>query len=105
LHWLHLTEFTCNNSVHASTSTTLFYSEKSFHPSIKAIIQAIPAYRQLPDVPDAEAQAEWLIELTAVSCGAGRRLLELSGSTLIGILSPTIVKRVTNFSCEAKTSQ
>jgi hypothetical protein len=43
VHWLPLAEFTYNHSIHASTSVTLFFAEKGFHPSTKATIQAIPA--------------------------------------------------------------
>ncbi len=58
MHGLPLAKFTYNNSVHASTGVTSFYAEKGFHPSIEANVQAIPADRSVPDVPDAKARAE-----------------------------------------------
>jgi hypothetical protein len=58
-----LAEFAYNNRVHASTSVTLFYTEKGFHPSIEATMQAIPADGPVPDVPDAMTRAERLVEL------------------------------------------
>jgi hypothetical protein len=58
-----LAEFAYNNSIHASTGVMPFYAEKGFHPSIEATVQAIPADRSVPDVPDAMACAERLVEL------------------------------------------
>jgi hypothetical protein len=65
VHWLPLAEFAYNNSVHASTGVTPFFTEKGFHPSIEATVQANLANRSVPDVPDAKAQAEKLVELRA----------------------------------------
>ncbi len=42
-----------------------FYAEKGFHPSIEATVQAIPADGSVPDVPDARARADQLVELRA----------------------------------------
>ncbi len=63
VYWLPLAEFVDNNSVHASTGVTPFYAEKGFHPSMEATVQAIPADGTVPDVPDAKACAERLVEL------------------------------------------
>jgi hypothetical protein len=65
VHWLPLAKFAYNNTVHASTGVTPFFAEKGFHPSIEAIVRAIPADRSVPDVPDAKARAEKLVELRA----------------------------------------
>ncbi len=65
VHWLPLAEFAYNNSVHASTGVTPFYAEKGFHPSVEATVQAIPADGSVPDVPDARARADQLVELRA----------------------------------------
>jgi hypothetical protein len=61
LHWLPLAEFAYNNSVHASTGVTLFFTENGFHLSIKATVGAILADGSVPDVPDAKAWAEKLV--------------------------------------------
>jgi hypothetical protein len=65
VYWLPLAEFAYNNSVQASTDVTPFYAEKGFHPSIEATVQAIPADGTVPDVPDARAHADRLVELRA----------------------------------------
>ncbi len=51
--------------MHASTGVTPFYAEKGFHHSIEATVQAIPADGTAPDVPDARACADRLVELRA----------------------------------------
>jgi hypothetical protein len=38
VHWLLLAKFAYNNSIHASTGITLFFAEKSFHPSIETTV-------------------------------------------------------------------
>jgi hypothetical protein len=63
VYWLPLAGFAYSNSVHASTGVTPFYAEKGFHPGIEATVQAIPADGTVPDVPDAKARAERLVEL------------------------------------------
>ncbi len=63
VYWLPLAELAYNNSVHASTSVTLFYAEKGFHPSIEATVQAIPANGSVTDLPDVMARTEHLVEL------------------------------------------
>ncbi len=63
VYWLPLAELAYNNSLHASTGVTPFYAKKGFHPSIEATVQAIPADGTAPDVPDAKASAERLVEL------------------------------------------
>ncbi len=63
VYWLPLAEFAYNNSVHASTGVTPLYTEKGFHPSIEATVEAIPADKTVPDVPDAKARAKRLVEL------------------------------------------
>jgi hypothetical protein len=63
VHWLTLAKFAYNNSVHASTGVTPFFAEKCFYLSLKATVWAIPADGSVPDVPDAKAQAEKLVEL------------------------------------------
>ncbi len=65
MHWLPLAEFANNNSIHALTGATPFFAEKGFHPSIKATIEVIPADGSVPDVPDAKARVEKLVELQA----------------------------------------
>jgi hypothetical protein len=65
VHWLPLAEFAYNNSIHASIGITPFFAEQGFHPSIEATVRAIPADRSVPDVPDAKARAEKLVELWA----------------------------------------
>ncbi len=65
VHWLPLAEFAFNNSVHASTGVTPFFTEKGFHPRIEATVRAIPADRFVPDMPDEKARAEKLVELQA----------------------------------------
>jgi hypothetical protein len=65
VHWLPLAEIAYNNSVHASTSITLFFADKGFHPSVETTIKAIVANRFVLDVPDAKAGAEKLVELWA----------------------------------------
>jgi hypothetical protein len=65
VHWLPLAKFAYNNSIHASIGVTQFFTEKGFYPSIAATVRAIPADRSVPNVPDAEAWAEKLVELQA----------------------------------------
>jgi transposase InsO family protein len=65
VYWLSSAEFAYNNSIHASTGVTPLYAEKGFNPSIEATVQAVPANRSVPDVPDAKAQADRLVELRA----------------------------------------
>jgi hypothetical protein len=65
VHWLHLAEFTYNNSVHASTGVMPFFAEMGFHPSIEATVQAIPADGSVHNVLDAKVRAEKLVELWA----------------------------------------
>jgi hypothetical protein len=57
LHWLPLAKFAYNNSDHASTGVTQFFTEKGFHPSIEATVWAIPTNESVPDMPDRKAQA------------------------------------------------
>jgi hypothetical protein len=63
--WLPLAKFTYNNSLHALSSITLFFTETCFYPSIKATVQAIPANGFVYDVPDAKAWVENSVELWA----------------------------------------
>ncbi len=63
VYWLPLAEFAYNNSVHATTSVTPFFTEKGFHLSIEATVQAIPADGTILDVPDVKARAKRLVEL------------------------------------------
>jgi hypothetical protein len=63
VHRLPLAEFAYNNNIHASTSVTLFFAEKGSHPRIEATVWAVPADGYVPDVPDAKAKAEKLMEL------------------------------------------
>jgi hypothetical protein len=65
VHWLLLVKIAYNNSVHASTGVMPFFTIKGFHPSIEATFRAITADRSVPDVPDAKAWAEKLVELWA----------------------------------------
>ncbi len=65
VHWLPLAKFAYNNSVHASTSVISFHAEKGLHRSIEATVQAILANRTVPDVPNARARANQLVELRA----------------------------------------
>ena len=65
VYWVPLAECAYDNSVYASTGITPFYAEKSFHPSIEATVQAIPADGSVSDVPDAWARADRLVELRA----------------------------------------
>jgi hypothetical protein len=60
---LPLAEFVYNNIVHASTGVTLFYAEPMVHPSIEEVIRNFPANRSVPDVPEAKARAEQMVEL------------------------------------------
>ncbi len=39
-----------------------FFAEKGFHTSMEATVRAILADRSVPDLPDAKAQAETLME-------------------------------------------
>ncbi len=65
VHWLPLAVFTYNNNVHALTGIMLFFVKKCFHPSIEATVRAIPANRSIPNVTNAKAKAEKLVELQA----------------------------------------
>ncbi len=63
--WLPLAEFAYNNSVHASTGVTPFYAEQMVHPSIEEAVRDAPVDGSVPDVPDAKARAEQMVELRA----------------------------------------
>jgi hypothetical protein len=63
--WLPLAELAYNNSVHASTGVTPFYAERMVHPSIEEALRVIPADGSVPDVPNAKARAEQMVELRA----------------------------------------
>jgi hypothetical protein len=65
VHWLTLVKFAYNNRVRASTGITPFFTEKGFHLSIEATVQAILADQSIPTVPDTKAQAEKLVKLWA----------------------------------------
>jgi hypothetical protein len=64
--WLPLSEFAYNHSVHASTGVTPFYAERMVHPSIEEAVHDVPADGSVPDVPDAKARAEQMVELRAL---------------------------------------
>jgi hypothetical protein len=61
--WLPLAEFAHNNSVHTSTGVTPFYAERMVHPNIEEAVREIPTDGSVPDVPDAKARAEQMVEL------------------------------------------
>jgi hypothetical protein len=63
VHWLPLAKFAYNLSVNASTNVMLFFAKKGFHHSIEATVRAIVANGSVPNVADAKAQAEKLVEL------------------------------------------
>ncbi len=63
--WLPLAEFAYNNNHHASTSVMPFYAERMVYPNIEEAVRKIPADRSVPDVPDAKARAEQIVELRA----------------------------------------
>jgi hypothetical protein len=65
VYWLPIAEFAYNKNMHACTGVTSLYAEKSFHSSMEATVQAIPADRTFPDVPDARVNADRLVELWA----------------------------------------
>jgi hypothetical protein len=64
--WLPQAEFAYNNSVHASMGLTPFYAEKTHHPGLSECIQEVPIDGSVPNVSDARARAQKVIEIRAV---------------------------------------
>jgi hypothetical protein len=65
VHWLPLAALAYNNRVHALTGVTPLFTEQGFYCSTEATVRAILASGSIPDVPDAKAGAEMLVELWA----------------------------------------
>jgi hypothetical protein len=66
VHWLPLAKFAYNTSVHALTGLTPFYAAKAHHPEMSECIREVPADGSVPDVPDARARAQRVLEICVV---------------------------------------
>ncbi len=67
VHWLPLGKYAYDNSVHASTGLTTFYAEKAHHPEMSECIMRVLADGLVPDVTDARARAQRVLEICAAS--------------------------------------
>ncbi len=66
VHWLSLSIFTYNNSVHASTGLMLFYAEKAHHRKLSKCIRKVLANGSVPNISNARARAQRALEIGVV---------------------------------------